>query len=95
MHALDHLDYMKEYIVLAENLRKSADNEPVVEEVTSEPAITPIIISDLEELVFKMRSVMETSGGDYALGYEDGFANAAEMVENLIRRHKEGRQNLG
>jgi hypothetical protein len=95
MHAMDHLDYMKGYIVLAESLRNGTDNEPVAEDVQPEPPLTPVIITDLEDLVFKMRSFMETAGGDYATGVEDGMQKAAEMVENLLRRHKEGRQNLG
>lgn len=82
--------------MLAENLRNAGNNEPVAEEVQPEPALTPVIITDLEDLVFKMRSFMETAGGDYATGVEDGMQKAAEMVENLIRRHtSDGRQNLG
>lgn len=86
-------DDMRNFIVLAESLDESsfaitaeepAQVEPVVEEVT------PIILHDLEELATRMRGFMETESGDYALGMEMGMQRAAEMIENLVRRYKEG-----
>jgi len=33
---------------------------------------------------------MEDSAGDYALGVESGMQRAADMIENLIKRHTKG-----
>jgi hypothetical protein len=65
--------------------------------VINESAETPVdesaehpLLEDARELVFKMRSFMEDSSGDYALGVETGMQRAADMIENLIRRYEKG-----
>lgn len=64
-------------------LRESAD------ENTSVPPENPIL-AECRDLVFKLRSFMESSGGEYGLGVEMGMQRAAEMIDNLIRRHERG-----
>ena len=65
--------------------------ETVVE--TSEPAPEHPAIHECREVVFKLRAFMESAGGDYALGVEHGMQRAAEMIENIIRRHEQGDDN--
>lgn len=91
--AEDHVDLMRTYIFLAEEASASLHEETtqIVEDNTPQiEPVEPLIIHDLENLVFKLRGFMEASGGDYALGVESGMQQAADMVENLIRRYKEG-----
>lgn len=47
-------------------------------------------INECRDVVFKLRAFMESEGGDYALGVEHGMQRAAEMIENIIRRHEKG-----
>jgi hypothetical protein len=92
----DHVDIMRTYIVLAEAATTGLDEETakIVEETPVVETETPIIMHDLGELVFKLRGFMETSSGEYALGVETGMQQAADMIENLIRRYNKG-DNLG
>ncbi len=49
---------------------------------------SPALLSDLRDIAFKLRAFTETaSGGDFALGVEDGMLRAADMVERAIREH--------
>lgn len=66
-------------------LTESVEEEPQQEEPTEHP-----MIAEAHDLVFKLRSFMEDSAGDYALGVETGMQRAADMIENLIRRHSKG-----
>lgn len=67
-------------------------------EETPEPSAEPLtearsdsmLLSELAEVVFKLRAFMESSDGDYALGVEMGLQRAADMIENVIRRHSQG-----
>jgi len=61
-----------------------------VEDPQQEEPVEHPMIADAHDLVFKLRSFMEDSSGDYALGVETGMQRAAEMIENLIRRHSKG-----
>jgi hypothetical protein len=83
---------MRTYIVLAEAANYDLDGETtqIVEETPVTEPVTPLIMHDLGELVFKLRGFMETTGGDYALGVETGMQQAADMIENLIRRYNKG-----
>ena len=59
-----------------------------VEEPQSEEEVEHPLLSEARDLVFKLRSFMEDSAGDYALGVETGMQRAADMIENLIRRYE-------
>ncbi len=61
-----------------------------LEETQQETEVEHPVISEARDLVFKLRSFMEDSAGDYALGVENGMQRAADMIENLIRRHEKG-----
>jgi hypothetical protein len=65
----------------------------VLQESAGENISAPIenpILEECRNLVFKLRSFMESSGGEYGLGVEMGMQRAAEMIDNLIRRHERG-----
>lgn len=86
-------DDMRNFIVLAESLNVgsidiSQDTPASIEPETA--AASPVILHDLGELVARLRSFMETESGEYALGVEMGMQRAADMIENLVRRYKEG-----
>lgn len=68
-----------------------ASKQPIdVVEETVEPTMdyNPIILEELEEISFKLKSFMESETGDYALGVETGMQRAAEMIDNVIRRYR-------
>ena len=67
------------------------EQEAIVEQ--AEPAPEHPCISECRDVVFKLRAFMESAGGDYALGVEHGMQRAAEMIENIIRRHEQGDDN--
>jgi hypothetical protein len=46
------------------------------------------IVDDLYGLIDTLTAFMESAGGDYALGVEEGMMRAAEMIEVLIKRHE-------
>ena len=48
----------------------------------------PVLITrdDLLDLVFRIRSYAEPTGGEYAQAFEDGLEMAASMIENLANR---------
>lgn len=67
--------------------------EPEVVVEAEEPTPEHPCINECREVVFKLRAFMESAGGDYALGVEHGMQRAAEMIENIIRRHEKGDDN--
>lgn len=84
-------DQMRGFIVLAESLNEDTSHvEPIVEEVVETEPVEALLMHDLGDLVFRLRGFMETEGGEYALGVETGMQRAADMIENLLRRHTEG-----
>ena len=93
---------MKNFIVLTEELlthyaqatgNAPVEPEPVVEheEVVAEHPV----LGELRDLVFKLKAFMESAEGDYGLGVESGMQRAAEMIENIIRRHQKDDDQLG
>lgn len=91
-------DQMRSFILLAEAMRFEETEQQPVNDDTAPPqnsVIGPVLQHDLDEIVFRLRGFMETSGGDFALGVETGMQRAADMIENLIRRHSQGDQNVG
>lgn len=90
-------DGIKEFMMLTEELLSHyakatapVAREPeivveTVEDVAEHPAI-----AECRDVVFKLRAFMESAGGDYALGVEHGMQRAAEMIDNIIRRHEKG-----
>jgi len=45
------------------------------------------VMDELNDICERLRAYMESAGGDYALGVETGMSRAAEMIENLMKRH--------
>lgn len=80
---------MRWYIEATESLMHTDEPESVIQEAVTPPPATALL-EDLNHMVFKLRAFMETSDGDYALGVETGLQRAAEMLENVIRRHATG-----
>lgn len=70
---LDILEYYsKEYTPIEENVPEEIEEPPVD------------YSARLADIVFKLRSYSEPTGGDYSLGFEQGLEMAAQMIENLI-----------
>lgn len=83
---------MRSHMHIVEDFERCLRQYDVREEPPDEEA-TPSeerLISELEEAIGKMRSYTENRGGEYALGVEDGMQKAADILENLIRRYREG-----
>lgn len=85
---------MRGFIYLAEEylarLEEAASDLTEVEMApvsTSVDAVSPVL-SDLRDVVFKLRAFMETAGGDYAFGVETGMQRAADMIERVIRTYQ-------
>lgn len=87
---MDEFQRMRSYIMATAQLTN--EMEPVVETVPlSEDTEHPgSLLADLDTVIFKLRAFMESSGGDYALGVEIGMQRAADMIENVLRRHGQG-----
>ncbi len=52
-----------------------------------EPEVEPVVIDypqRLADIMFKLRSYTDPTGGEYSLGFEQGLEMAAQMIENLI-----------
>jgi hypothetical protein len=88
---------MRGFIEITEQLlcayaRVTRPETMLVESVLEESVETTEhpIVSEARDLVFKLRAFMEDSSGEYALGVENGMQRAADMIENLIRRHEKG-----
>lgn len=82
---------MREFIMATErlNLAEAAADcpEPIIETSVSDVPVT-VPVTELGDIVFKLRAFMESADGDYALGVESGMQRAADMIENLIRRYR-------
>lgn len=87
---------MKTYILLVEEMLgrnyqalSGADQgeETTEDKSEEEEDIEHPTVNEMRDVVFKLKSFMESSGGDYALGVEHGMQRAAEMIENIIRRY--------
>lgn len=86
-------EQMRAFILLteglgAEVLAEKPVAETVVEETTS---LNEVMLHDLEDTCFTLRAFMESDNSeDFALGVETGMQRAADMIENVIRRHTQG-----
>ncbi len=80
------IEELRTYIDILEYYAETSAPSPVLlqEDVVTEDTRT-ILREQLESAVFKLRSYSESSGGEYALGFEQGLEMAAEMVENILR----------
>lgn len=62
---------------------------PLCEAAPMGPAAHAAWLVESRDLIFKLRAHSETGPDDErALGIELGFARAADMIENLLRRHE-------
>jgi hypothetical protein len=81
---MDDFQQMRSYIVATEQLiQETEDAAPLTEAVAAPP---DTLLEDLENIIFKLRAFMESSGGEYAFGVETGMARAADMIENALKR---------
>ena len=84
---MDDFQQMRSYIVATEQLsHELADALPLTEAVAAPP---DMLLEDLENIIFKLRAFMESSGGEFAFGVETGMARAADMIENALNRRGE------
>lgn len=83
---MDEFQQMRSYIMATEQMLTedaNPDELPIEDVVSSDLTL----LEDLEDIVFRLRAFMESSGGEYALGVEYGMQRAADMIENAIKRH--------
>lgn len=66
----------------------SETKEVVVESMLVSTQSHPIM-GDLRDVMDSLRAFMESSGGEYANGVEDGMQRAADMIETILKRHEE------
>lgn len=78
------MDDMRKFMSLME----FSDHEAPVMASVHNNEVKIDIPSRLEDIVFRLRSYSETTGGDYSDGFEDGLEMAAEMIENLLNSIK-------
>jgi hypothetical protein len=79
---------MRDFMILTESLVEP-DEAPI--RLIDEPeTMTPMrsIYEDLQDAVFKMRAFTESCDGDVGFGVELGLQRAADMIENVINRHR-------
>lgn len=84
---------MRDFIMVTENLNMINLSEDMPEpdgEPLTEASSDSLLLSELADVVFKLRAFMESSDGDFSLGVETGMQRAADMIENLLRRHGQG-----
>ena len=86
----DYFVQMKEYIMITEHYVQ-ADNEPeILVEAQEISSVNVCLISDLKDVVFKLRAFTESeSNDDLGLGIELGMQRAADMIEQIIYHYSE------
>ena len=86
----DYVRYLSEVemeMAVLERLTESDDAVPLMEDLMVANVRHPVM-DDLHDVCRRLRAYMENAGGEYALGVETGMERAAEMIENLIKRHE-------
>ena len=81
----DYNDIVSEEIVALYEAK--AESEALKESMLVSHQSHPIM-DDLRDVVSSLQAFMESAGGDYAVGVEDGMQRAAEMIETLLKRHE-------
>ena len=82
---------MRDFIILTEAYAKLGlpDKQvTVLEEIAVPQKTSADLIAELREIVFKLRSHTENDDGEEALGVEKGMQLAADMIENVVKRHE-------
>jgi hypothetical protein len=88
-------EQMREFILLAGTLREHG-TELLTEDIVAagdapDLAVAPVLLSDLRDVVFRLRAFTESSeDGDVALGIEIGMQRAADMIERVLRSYEDG-----
>lgn len=79
----NYLDIMEHYI--------NSGQEPLPilteEDVIAEDARV-LLAEKLQNVVFKLRSHCDNTGGEYSLGFESGLEMAAVMLENILNNNE-------
>ena len=101
MHDPKHIaiQTMRSYITMCEGINLEAEKGWVNPEVSAEDGVQlnegrlvatnkHPIMEDLQGVIDSLTAFMESSGGEYGRGVEDGMMRAAEMIEVLIKRHE-------
>lgn len=73
---------MRSYLDILEYY--SSEDMPVPAVLSPEPAVVIDYPERLADIVFKLRSHLDDTGGEYSLGFEQGLEMAARMIDNLI-----------
>jgi hypothetical protein len=87
---------MRDFITMTEDLIRNGIFEDVGEPLlraTAEPpapSSPSVLLEELNDLVFKLRAFTDTNDDVLAEGIEVGMQRAADMIENMLNRHKEG-----
>lgn len=62
----------------------SMDSAPVTMLVEAAQPVPVDVTDKLSDILFKLRSYSDATGGEYSLGFEQGLEMASTMIENLI-----------
>jgi hypothetical protein len=73
---------IRDYLDILEYYSSEFSPIPEVHVEPEEPMID--CTQRLSDIIFKLRSYTDTTGGDYSLGFEQGLEMAAQMIDNLI-----------
>ena len=79
----------EEMVVLTSPSENLCEDREFISESMLVGTMSHPIFEDLKNVTHTLRAFMESSGGDYALGVEDGMQRAAEMIENILKRHED------
>lgn len=66
-----------------------SDDEVIHEVVVPSSDQTSSLMSEMNDVVFKLRAFMESTEGDVGLGIEMGMQRAADMIQSVLDRHGE------
>lgn len=95
-------EQMREYIMIVEHF--SQDNDIILENIDDiilenidenkyltesiSDSVNVCLLSDLKNVVFKLRAFTESEMTDTAYGIELGMQRASDMIENIISRYE-------
>lgn len=76
---------MRKTLNILESLEQQSDENTEVHEKPVYPDVSELI-SDLQLLSSRLREYMSSEAGD--IGIETGMQQAADMLDNVLRRHE-------
>ncbi len=78
---------MRKFLTLMEFSETDLESVPEIPEVKT-PILTTIT-KKIDNIIFKLRSYSDDTGGEYSEGFENGLEMAASMLSNLLDQLKE------